>query len=67
MIFMRVHKYWLEYDAAALAFLIVGMAAVGLLAVVIWLRCKERRSANPATGCRVPPLRRVRRHGDGIL
>jgi hypothetical protein len=35
MLFMRVHKYWLEYDAAALAFLIVGMAAVGLLAAII--------------------------------
>jgi len=32
---MRVHKYWLEYDVAALAFLIVGMAAVGLLAMII--------------------------------
>jgi hypothetical protein len=35
MLFMRVHKDWLEYDAAALAFLIVGMAAVGLLAMII--------------------------------
>jgi hypothetical protein len=35
MIFMRVHKYWLEYDAAALAFLAVGMAVVGLLAIII--------------------------------
>jgi hypothetical protein len=35
MLFMRVHKYWLEYDAAALAFLVVGMAAVGLLAMII--------------------------------
>jgi hypothetical protein len=35
MIFMRVHKYWLEYDGAALAFLAVGMAVVGLLAIVI--------------------------------
>ncbi len=32
---MRVHKYWLEYDAAALAFLIVGIAAVGLLVIII--------------------------------
>ena len=32
---MRVRKHWLEYDAAALAFLIVGMVAVGLLALVI--------------------------------
>ena len=31
---MRVHKYWLEYDAAALAFLVVGMAAVELLAMI---------------------------------
>jgi len=35
MIFMRVHKYWLEYDAAALAFLIVGIAVVELLAIII--------------------------------
>jgi hypothetical protein len=32
---MRVHKYWLEYDAAALVFLIVGLTAVGLLAVIV--------------------------------
>jgi hypothetical protein len=32
---MRVHKYWLEYDLAALGFLIVGIAAVGLLAIII--------------------------------
>jgi hypothetical protein len=32
---LRVYKNWLEYDAAALAFLIVGIAAVGLLAVII--------------------------------
>jgi hypothetical protein len=32
---MRVHKYWLEYDLAALALLIVGIAAVGLLAIII--------------------------------
>jgi hypothetical protein len=32
---MRVHKYWLEYDAAALTFLVVGIAAVGLLAMII--------------------------------
>ena len=35
MIFMRVYKYWLDYDVAALVFLIVGMAAVGLLTVII--------------------------------
>jgi hypothetical protein len=35
MLFMRVHKYWLEYDAAALACSIVGMAAVELLAMII--------------------------------
>jgi hypothetical protein len=32
---MRVHKYWLEYDLAALALLIVGITAVGLLAIII--------------------------------
>jgi hypothetical protein len=32
---MRVHKHWLEHDAAALAFLAVGMALVGLLAIII--------------------------------
>jgi hypothetical protein len=32
---MRVHKYWLEHDPAALAFLIIGIAAVGLLAIII--------------------------------
>jgi hypothetical protein len=35
MIFMRVHKHWLDYDVAAVAFLIVGIAAVGLLALII--------------------------------
>jgi hypothetical protein len=35
MIFMRVHKYWLDYDLAALAFLIIGMATVELLAAII--------------------------------
>jgi hypothetical protein len=30
-----VHKHWLEYDGAALAFLIVGIAAVGLLVIII--------------------------------
>jgi hypothetical protein len=28
MIFMRVHKHWLDYDVVALAFLIIGIAAV---------------------------------------
>jgi len=32
---MRVHKYWLDYDLAALALLIIGMAAVELLALII--------------------------------
>ena len=32
---MRVYKNWLEYDAAALAFLIVGMSVVGLLVLII--------------------------------
>jgi hypothetical protein len=35
MIFMRVYKYWLDYDPAALAFLIVGIAAVELLALIV--------------------------------
>lgn len=35
MIFMRVHKYWLDYDLAALALLIIGMAAVELLALMM--------------------------------
>ena len=35
MIFVRVYKHWLDYDAAALAFLIVGIAAVELLAMII--------------------------------
>jgi hypothetical protein len=35
MIFMPVRKHWLEYDVAALGFLIVGIAAVGLLALII--------------------------------
>jgi hypothetical protein len=33
--FLRGLKHWLEYDVAALVFLIVGMAAVGLLALMI--------------------------------
>jgi hypothetical protein len=35
MIFMRVYEHWLDYDAAAFAFLIVGIAAVELLAMII--------------------------------
>jgi len=35
MIFMRVHKHWLDYDVAALAFLIVGIAAVEVLAIIL--------------------------------
>jgi hypothetical protein len=35
MIFMRVYKHWLDHDVAALAFLIVGIAAVELLAAII--------------------------------
>ena len=32
---MRVHKYWLDHDLAALALLIIGMAAVELLALMM--------------------------------
>jgi hypothetical protein len=35
MIFMPVYKHWLDYDVAALAFLIVGIAAVELIAIII--------------------------------
>ena len=35
MTFMRVHTHWLECDAAAWTFLIVGIAAVGLLVIII--------------------------------
>jgi len=36
MIFMRaLHKHWLDYDVAALAFLIVGIAAVEVLAIIL--------------------------------
>jgi hypothetical protein len=36
MIFMRVlHKHWLDYDVAALVFLILGIAAVEVLAIVL--------------------------------
>jgi hypothetical protein len=31
---MRVYKHWLDHDVAALAFLIVGIAAVELLAML---------------------------------
>ena len=31
---LRGRNHWLEYDVAALVFLIVGMAAVGLLALM---------------------------------
>jgi hypothetical protein len=34
-ILVRVYKHWLDYDVAALGFLLVGMAAVGLLAIII--------------------------------
>jgi len=30
---MRVHKHWLDYDVVALAFLIIGIAAVELYRV----------------------------------
>jgi hypothetical protein len=33
--FCAGRKHWLEYDVAALVLLIVGMAAVGLLALMI--------------------------------
>jgi len=32
---MHVYKHWLDHDVAALAFLIVGIAAVELLAIII--------------------------------
>ena len=32
---MRVQKYWLDYDVAALAFLIVGLAAVEALVMIL--------------------------------
>jgi hypothetical protein len=32
---MRLYKHWLDNDVAALAFLIVGMTAVELLAMII--------------------------------
>jgi hypothetical protein len=38
MIFMRAHKHWLDYDVVALAFLIIGIAAVELFALIFWLQ-----------------------------
>ena len=35
MIFMRVRKNWLDYDIAAVTLLMIGLAAVELLAFVI--------------------------------
>ena len=35
MSFMPVYKHWLDYDVAALAFLIIGIAAVELIAIII--------------------------------
>jgi hypothetical protein len=35
MIFVRVYKHWLDYDVAALGFLIFGIAAVELIAIII--------------------------------
>jgi hypothetical protein len=32
---MRVWKYWLDYDLAALALLLIGLAAVEVLALVL--------------------------------
>jgi hypothetical protein len=32
---MRLYKHWLDHDVAALAFLIIGMTAVELLAMII--------------------------------
>jgi hypothetical protein len=32
---MRLRKYWLDYDVAALAFLIIGIAAIELLALIM--------------------------------
>jgi len=29
------HKHWLDYDVAALAFLILGIAAVEVLAIIL--------------------------------
>ena len=35
LIFMRVRRYWLDYDLAALALLLIGLAAVEVLALLI--------------------------------
>jgi hypothetical protein len=32
---MRVQKYWLDYDLAAVALLLIGLAAVEVLALVL--------------------------------
>ena len=33
--FMRVRKYWLDYDLAAVAFLLIGLVAVEVLALIL--------------------------------
>jgi hypothetical protein len=35
LVFMRGRKYWLDYDLAALALLLIGLAAVEVLALVL--------------------------------
>ena len=35
LIFMRGRQYWLDYDLAALALLLIGLAAVEVLALVL--------------------------------
>jgi hypothetical protein len=35
LIFMSGRKYWLDYDLAALALLLIGLAAVEVLALVL--------------------------------
>ena len=32
---MRVQKYWLDYDLAAVALLLIGLAAVEVLALIL--------------------------------
>ena len=32
---MRTHKHWLDYDVAAVAFLILGIAVVEVLAIIL--------------------------------
>jgi hypothetical protein len=32
---MRARKYWLDYDLAACAFLLIGLAAVEVVALVL--------------------------------